>query len=145
VIFSGLQYLARELLARAEEELYDADKVHHEMTEAYAALESGAISEEEFDLREEQLMERLEAIEARRQAAARGDGDGDESDGDGDGDESDGDDDDDDDDDDGELEESEDDEEAGSEVHYGIFDDGDDKDGDVVQGSLQAEQPRRGS
>jgi hypothetical protein len=137
VIFGGLQFLARELLARAEEELYDADKVHHEMTDAYAALESGAISEEEFDRREQQLMDRLEAIEARRQGAARGGGEGDENDGEleeGEGEIEE---------DEDELDEDEDEEEAENEVHYGLFDD-EHEDEDDEGDRFQAQASRRG-
>jgi hypothetical protein len=141
VIFGGLQFLARELLARAEEELYDEDKVHHEMTEAYAALESGAISEEEFDRREQELMDRLETIEARRQRAAGGADEGDEDEDDEDALEEEEEDDDDDD----ALEEDEDEGEGGSEVHYGVFDAEDkDKEDYDARDRLQAQASRRG-
>jgi Gas vesicle protein G len=135
MIFSGLQFLARELLARAEEELYDEDKIHHEMTEAYASLDAGGISEEEFDRREKLLMERLETIEARRVAAAGGGDDDDEEDGEG-GDAAESGD---------ELEDEEDDE-SGSEVHYGVFDDDEDEDDGfdpAVQDRVQAHASRR--
>ncbi len=131
MIFSGLQFLARELLARAEEELYDEDKIHHEMTEAYAALDAGGISEEEFDRREKQFMARLEEIQARREGAKGGE-------------------DEDEDEDDEDAEEGEDDEEEGSEVHYGVFDDDDEEDGGGedydadVRDRVQAHASRRG-
>jgi hypothetical protein len=78
VIFAGLKWLAQEILNQAEEELYDEDKVHGEMSEAYALMESGAISEEEFERREADLVGRLEEIEARRRAADGEDGEDDE-------------------------------------------------------------------
>jgi hypothetical protein len=72
VIIGGLLFVARAILDKAEGEIYDEEAVHREMRESHALLESKAITEEEFERREERLMERLEAIEERRRSA-RGD------------------------------------------------------------------------
>lgn len=71
MIFKGLLWLAEELRDRAEGELYDEEGVHRELADAYRALETHAISEEEFATREAKLMERLEVIEARRRGGVR--------------------------------------------------------------------------
>ena len=66
MIFGALRFIAQTILDQAEGELYDETAVHQEMSEAYALLESGSITDEEFDRREEGLLSRLEMIEARR-------------------------------------------------------------------------------
>jgi len=72
MIWSGLMFIARTILDRAEEELNDVDAVYREMGESHALLESGAISAEEFERREQCLIQRLEAIEARRHGGSQG-------------------------------------------------------------------------
>ena len=58
-----LYMLGKKLHEMAMEELLDEDKVRADLKELYVLLESGKISEEEFELREEDLVERLEEIE----------------------------------------------------------------------------------
>ncbi len=58
-----LYMLGKKLHEMAMEELLDEDKVRADLKELYLLLESGKISEEEFELREEELVERLEEIE----------------------------------------------------------------------------------
>ena len=70
--FRGLLAVFEKIAERAEEELYDEEAVRTELTEAYQQLEAGELSEEAFEKREAELVERLEMIEARKRAQARG-------------------------------------------------------------------------
>jgi hypothetical protein len=58
-----LYMLGKKLHEMAMEELLDEDKVRADLKELYVLLESGKISDEEFELKEEELVERLEEIE----------------------------------------------------------------------------------
>lgn len=62
----GLLFVLRELGKRAREELLDDDAVKQELRETYMLLETGRISEQEFERREGKLARRLEAIERMR-------------------------------------------------------------------------------
>ena len=62
-LLKGIYLLGKKLHEMAMEELLDEDKVREDLKELYVLLESGKISEEEFELREEKLVERLEEIE----------------------------------------------------------------------------------
>ena len=55
--------LGKKLHEMAMEELLDEDKVRADLKELYVLLEAGKISDEEFELREEELVVRLEEIE----------------------------------------------------------------------------------
>ncbi len=62
-----------EVAERAENELYDEDAVKAELTDLYMKLEAGSLSEEDFNRREAELVERLEEIEEHnRRRAGRG-------------------------------------------------------------------------
>ena len=82
MIIDALKFIAGELKRRADEELFSEDAIYRDMTAAYAELESGAMSEDEFRAREQSLMDRLEVISARKEAQASGDDndDGDDDD-----------------------------------------------------------------
>jgi hypothetical protein len=71
MLLRGLMFIAEEVRKRADEELNSEDLVHRQMTEAYSLLETGAITEQEFDRREQAFLERLQAIEARKKAQQR--------------------------------------------------------------------------
>lgn len=62
----GLLFVLRELGKRAREELLDDDAVKQELRETYMLLETGRITEQEFEQREGKLARRLEAIERMR-------------------------------------------------------------------------------
>lgn len=64
----GLLFVCKEIAKRAQEELLDDDSVRQELRETYMLLETGRISEQEFDRRERKLVRRLEAIERMRQS-----------------------------------------------------------------------------
>lgn len=62
----GVAWLARQLQEEAERQLYDPDVILAELAEYQRAVDSGAMSEEEYLAVEEQLLDRLEAAEAYR-------------------------------------------------------------------------------
>ena len=63
MLFKGLFFIFKEIAKRVEEELTDEDSVKQELVELYRMLETGRITEKEFDKREGELIERLEEIE----------------------------------------------------------------------------------
>ncbi|HVE84048.1 MAG TPA: gas vesicle protein GvpG [Myxococcales bacterium] len=73
--FRGLLKVFEEVADRAEKVLYDEDAVKAELTDIYMKLEAGSLTEEEFNRREAELVQRLEEIEAhqkQKQRRARG-------------------------------------------------------------------------
>jgi hypothetical protein len=62
----GLLFVFKELGKRAREELLYDEAVRHELRETYMLLETGRITEREFERRERRLVGRLEAIERMR-------------------------------------------------------------------------------
>ena len=69
----GLAFIARKLQDTAMEEFLGQDDVRQKLRELYMSLETEKISKEEFDKQEEELVERLEEIQAlkaeRREAS----------------------------------------------------------------------------
>ena len=63
LIDSFLLFVAEKILEQAEKELMNEDEVRQELRELYEQLESGRITEREFEKREEDLVKRLEEIE----------------------------------------------------------------------------------
>lgn len=61
---NGLIFIAEKIHAQAMEELLDEEGVRQELRTLYMLLETGKISEAEFEAREAALVERLEEIEA---------------------------------------------------------------------------------
>lgn len=59
----GVVWIAKQIEEQVEKELMDDEKVKHDLTELYMMLETGRITEEEFERKEEELVERLEEIE----------------------------------------------------------------------------------
>ena len=60
----SLFFIFREVCNAAEQEsLNEADAIRAELTDLYMMLETGAITEEEFDAQEEELLDRLDALE----------------------------------------------------------------------------------
>ena len=59
----GVVWIAEKIQEAAEKELLDEEQVKRDLTELYMRLETGQITEEEFTRQEEELVERLEAIE----------------------------------------------------------------------------------
>jgi len=59
-------WLFRELHNAAQEELAsEAEAITTELSELYMMLETGRITEEEFDAREKELLDRLDEIQER--------------------------------------------------------------------------------
>ncbi len=69
--FRGLLRIFEEVADRAEKELYDEDAVKAELTDIYMRLEAGSLTEEEFDRREAELVERLGEIEEHQKRKRR--------------------------------------------------------------------------
>jgi hypothetical protein len=70
--FKGLLFLFRELHKAVQQEgLNEAENIRTMLGELYMMLETKRISEEEFDVKEKELLDRLEAIQSR---AAGGNG-----------------------------------------------------------------------
>ena len=60
----GLIFIAEKIHEQAMEELLDEEGVREALRELYMLLETGKISEAEFEEREATLVERLEELEA---------------------------------------------------------------------------------
>ncbi len=59
----GLFYIFKQIHKAAEEEFLNEENVSAELSELYMMLETGKITEEEFNTRESGLLNRLEQIE----------------------------------------------------------------------------------
>lgn len=59
----GPYWIAKKVHDMAMDEFLDEDGAREELKELYTSLETGKISEEEFDRREVELVERLEEIQ----------------------------------------------------------------------------------
>jgi hypothetical protein len=78
---SGLLWVIEELeQAAREERTAEADAIRGELRELYLELESGAMTEEAFDAREGELLDRLETLEEAMRADAEEDDEDDEED-----------------------------------------------------------------
>jgi hypothetical protein len=64
----GIIWVAEKIQESAEKELLDEEQVKRDLTELYMRLETGQITEEEFTTQEDELVERLEAIEAYKKS-----------------------------------------------------------------------------
>jgi beta-phosphoglucomutase-like phosphatase (HAD superfamily) len=64
---NGVIFLAEKIHAQAMEELLDEDGVRQELRDIYMLLETGKMSDAEFEEREAVLVERLEELEAYKQ------------------------------------------------------------------------------
>ncbi|MBI3108493.1 MAG: gas vesicle protein GvpG [Candidatus Rokubacteria bacterium] len=64
--FSGLLWVFRKIHEAAQEEMLgEADAITQELRDLYMMLETGQITEAEFDAKERALLDRLEVIQAR--------------------------------------------------------------------------------
>ncbi|AQU65305.1 MULTISPECIES: gas vesicle protein GvpG [Streptomyces] len=62
----GSVWVLDQVVLAAEREYYDPDPVRKELADLEKELLSGGISEEEFDRREDELLDRLDEIEAHQ-------------------------------------------------------------------------------
>ncbi|MEW9520307.1 gas vesicle protein GvpG [Streptomyces tubercidicus] len=63
----GVAWVMQRTLDAAEQEYYDPEPVERELAELERALLAGEISEEVFDRREDELLDRLDEIRAHAQ------------------------------------------------------------------------------
>ncbi|WP_407548169.1 gas vesicle protein GvpG [Streptomyces sp. Pv4-95] len=63
----GTVWVLDQVLLTAEREYYDPEPVRAELAELEQQLLSGVIGDEEFDRREDELLDRLEWLEANQQ------------------------------------------------------------------------------
>ncbi|MFG2895125.1 gas vesicle protein GvpG [Streptomyces sp. NPDC048248] len=63
----GTVWVLDQVLLTAEREYYDPEPVRAELAELEQQLLSGRIGDEEFDRREDELLDRLEWLEANQQ------------------------------------------------------------------------------
>lgn len=62
----SILWIFRELYNAAQEEVAnEAESLTTQLSELYMALETGRMTEAEFDEREKELLDRLDAVEAR--------------------------------------------------------------------------------
>lgn len=66
----GVGWVLRQVVAEAERQYYDPSAIQAELGRLAQDLDEGVIDEEEFDRREDELLDRLEAT--RRQQEERG-------------------------------------------------------------------------
>lgn len=82
ILFSpikGINWIFKKIHALAEEELTgEADRLRESLTELYMLLETGQITEEEFELQETLLLDKLDALDEDQQMI--GDADADDAD-----------------------------------------------------------------
>ncbi|MCX6141784.1 MAG: gas vesicle protein GvpG [Ignavibacteriales bacterium] len=61
--FKGILFIAEKIQEAAQQgELLDEEATRHNLTTLYMLLETGAITEEEFEQREAELVQKLEEI-----------------------------------------------------------------------------------
>lgn len=63
----GTMWVLDQVVLAAERDYYDPAPIHMELAELEKQLLSGEITEEEFDRREDELLDRLEEIDAHQQ------------------------------------------------------------------------------
>lgn len=64
--FKGFLWIVREIhKAAIEDTKNEAEAIRQDLSQLYRQLETGEISESEFDQHERQLLDRLDAVEAR--------------------------------------------------------------------------------
>ncbi|MDX6237682.1 MAG: hypothetical protein QOG10_2497 [Kribbellaceae bacterium] len=69
----GTAWVLDQVIAHAERESYDPEPVRRELADLEKALLEGRISEEEFDVREDELLDKLEWLEAQQRRLPRTD------------------------------------------------------------------------
>lgn len=71
---SSLLWIFRELGKAVQQEMADeADNITHQLSELYMMLETGRITEAEFDSREAALLDRLDQLQEEREMLGRAD------------------------------------------------------------------------
>jgi gas vesicle protein GvpG len=65
----GVGWVARRISDVGEDEYYDPARIRAELQDLARALDEGALSAEEFDAREDELLDLLDEAELRMRAA----------------------------------------------------------------------------
>jgi hypothetical protein len=74
--FKGFLWIAREIHnAAIQDSKNEAEAIREELSQLYRELEAGEITESEFDVHEQQLLDRLDLIESRSYSDNEGDSD----------------------------------------------------------------------
>ena len=68
----GVVWVADQLVAEAERELYDEDRIRAELMQLEFEAEEGELSESEVQAREDALLDRLAVSQARRAGSSPG-------------------------------------------------------------------------
>lgn len=77
----GIRWIFEQIHDIATEELEgEADRIRESLTDLYMMLETGLITEEEFDEKEKEYLDRLDALEAEMEVRGEFDEDEDEDD-----------------------------------------------------------------
>jgi len=63
----GVKWISEKLRDVADKELFDPDKIHEELMTLQAKLDMGEMTEEEYGLREKDLLERLSALREKEE------------------------------------------------------------------------------
>lgn len=71
--FRGAGWVLRQVVAEAERQYHDPAAIQRELQELARQLDDGLIDEEEFDLLEDELLDRLEAAQEWRSYHHQGD------------------------------------------------------------------------
>lgn len=79
----GFMWIVRELHNAAQQELKsESDQLTHRLSTLYMMLETGQVTQDEFERQEHEILTRLEALDAAADADADSDDPGGDSDGD---------------------------------------------------------------
>lgn len=68
---SGIGWIADKLLERAEAELDETENLHKRLLALQLAFDMGDISEEDFEIQEEELLLAIQALDDEAKAAAQ--------------------------------------------------------------------------
>lgn len=59
----GIRFIAGKIYEQADNEIYDEEGMKRDLLELYMLLETGRITEEEFEGKEKELVEQLEKLQ----------------------------------------------------------------------------------
>lgn len=67
----GLRFVLNQIVTMAERELYDEDRIREELLLLQLRLEEGEVTEDDYLVQEAEIITRLRAARAYREAAGR--------------------------------------------------------------------------
>ena len=65
----GILWMAEQILERADTEIDDAENLQKQLLALQLAFDLGDISEEEYEIQEEELLEKIQALEEEAEEA----------------------------------------------------------------------------